>query len=51
MPQNVGSILFERGLFNLEKTMVFPKKLEYKEKKLKYMQPRIRIKTEFPVGK
>ena len=46
------------GLFNVEKTMVslLHKELEYKVEKLKYkrlevMQPRIRIKSELPVGK
>ena len=45
-------------LFNLETTMVsfLHKKREYKVEKLKYktlkdMQPRIRIKSELPVGK
>ena len=51
---------FERGgLFNLEKEMVLflHKELEYKEEELKYskvwrsIQPRIRIKSELPVGK
>ena len=50
--------LFERGgLFNLETKMVsvLHKELEYKEEKLKYkkfqvMQPRIRMKSELPVG-
>ena len=46
------------GLFNVEKTMVsvLHKELEYKVEKLKYkrleaMQPRIRIKSERPLGK
>ena len=46
------------GLFNLEKTRVsvLHKELEYKVEKLKcknfmVMQPRIRIKSELPVGK
>jgi len=50
--------LFERGsLFNLEKTMVLVlhKELEYKleklnDKRLEVMQPRIRSKSELPVG-
>ena len=54
------SSLFEGGvecLFNLETTRVsfLQKELEYKVEKLKYkklkvMQPRIRIKSELPVG-
>ena len=52
--------LFERGggLFNLKQTMVsvLHKELECKVEKLKYknfwvMQPRIRIKSDLPVGK
>ena len=55
--------LFDRrggggGLFNLEMTMVsvFHKEQEYKVEKLKYkkfkvIQPRIRIKSDLPVGK
>ena len=46
------------GLFNLEKTMisVLHKELGYKVEKLKYkklevMQPKIKIKSELPVGK
>ena len=46
------------GLINLEKTMVSAthKELEYKVERLKYkrlevMQPRIRIKSQLPVGK
>ena len=46
------------GLFTLEKTMVsvVHKELEHKGEKLKnkwleFMQPRIRIKSKFPVGK
>ena len=46
------------GLLNLEKTMVsvLHKELEYKVEKLKYkklevMQPRIKNKSELPVGK
>ena len=53
-----GTYLIRRGLFNLETTMasVLYKELEYKVEKLKYkkfyvMQPRIRIKSELPVGK
>ena len=47
-----------RFLFNLETRMVsvLHKKQEYKEEKLKYkkikvMQPKIRIKSDLPVGK
>ena len=52
--------LFETGFFkfNLAKTVVsvLLKELEYKVEKLEYkklevMQPRIRIKSELPVGK
>ena len=53
--------MFERGrgLFNLEKTMVsvLHKELEYKVEKLtrtrrlEVMSPRIRIKSELPLGK
>ena len=46
------------GLFNLETAMVsvLQKGLEYKVERLKYkkfevMQPRIRIKSDLPVGK
>ena len=54
----IGGYLRDGGLFNVEKTMVsvLHKELEYKVEKLKYkrlevMQPRIRIKSELPVGK
>ena len=47
-----------RFLFNFKKTMVsvFHNELECKEEKLKYkklevMQPKIRIKSDLPVGK
>ena len=53
-----GGALMETGvLFNLTKTMVsvLYKELEYKVEKLKYkelgvMQPRIKTKSELPVG-
>ena len=58
-----GANLFQRGkggggcLFDLEQTMVsvLHKKLEYRVEKLKYeklelKQPRIKIKSELPVG-
>ena len=54
----IGGYLRDGGLFNVEKTMVsvLHKELEYKVEKLKYkrlevMQPRIRIKSELPLGK
>ena len=64
-PPPPGAYLFQApltggGLLNLEKTKVsvLHKELEYKVEKLKYkkvgaevMQPRIRIKSELPVGK
>ena len=53
-----GGLIETRGLFNLETVMasVIHKELECKVEKLKYkkfwvIQPRIRIKSEFPVGK
>ena len=53
-----GGLIWEGGLFNLEKTMVsiLHKKLEYNVETLKYkrlevMQPRIKNKPELPVGK
>ena len=52
-----GSLIETGGLFNLEKTKVSVrhKKLEYKVEKLNYdklevMQPRIKNKSELPVG-
>ena len=52
-----GFILRGGGIFNLETMMVsvLHKELEYKVEKLTYkkfqvIQPRIRIKFEFPVG-
>ena len=52
-----GVLILEGGLFNLETTImsVLYKGLEYKVEKLKFkklevMQPRIRIKSELPVG-
>ena len=52
-----GFILRGGGIFNLETMMVsvLHKELEYKVEKLTYkkfqvVQPRIRIKFEFPVG-
>ena len=54
----IGGYLRDGGLFIVEKTMVsvLHKELEYKVEKLKYkrleaMQPRIRIKSELPLGK
>ena len=53
-----GFILRGGGIFNLETMMVsvLHKELEYKVEKLTYkkfqvIQPRIRIKFKFPVGK
>ena len=53
-----GGLIEMGGIFNLETMMVsvLHKELEYKVEKLTYkkfqvIQPRIRIKFEFPVGK
>ena len=53
----MGDLFERRGLFNLAKTTVsvLYKELEYKVEKLKYKklevtQPRIRNKSELPVG-
>ena len=52
-----GGLMETRALVNLAKTtvLVLLKELEYKVEKLKYkklevMQPRIRIKSDLPVG-
>ena len=52
-----GGLIEREGLINLAKTtvLVLHKELEYKVDKLKYkkleaMQPRIRIKSDLPVG-
>ena len=54
----MGGLIETGGLFNLETKMVSVphKELEYKVEKLKYkkfevIQPKIRVKSEFPVGK
>ena len=54
-----GGLIETGGLFNLEKMMVsvLHKELEYKlwknssARRLEVMQPRIKIKSELPVGK
>ena len=53
-----GGLIETGGLFDLEKTMVFVlhKELVYKwkslsTKRLEVVQPRIRVKSELPVGK
>ena len=53
-----GSIIETGGFFNLEKTMAFVihRELGYKwksssTKRLEVVQPRIRVKSELPVGK
>ena len=53
-----GGLFERRGLFDLETTMVsvLHKELECKVEKLRYktfqvMQPRIRIKSDLPIGK
>ena len=55
-----GSLIEMGGLFNLENTLVsiLHEELEYEveklmtsKRRLEVMQPKIRIKSEFPVGK
>ena len=55
-----GSLIETGGLFNLENTLVsiLHEELEYEveklmtsKRRLEVMQPKIRIKSEFPVGK